>query len=42
MTHQEMNPTHWKEQLDMKAKRDAAKFTNNIKASTDMFTCKKV
>ena len=41
MTHQEMNPTHWKEQLDMKAKRDAAKFTNNIKASTDMFTCKK-
>lgn len=41
MTHQEMNPTHWKEQLELKAKRDIAKFTNNIKASTDMFTCKK-
>jgi len=41
MTHQEMNPTHWKTLLDQKIKRDANKFTTNIQASTDMFTCKK-
>ena len=41
MTHQEFNPGHWKEHIERKAKRDASKFTNNIEASTDMFTCKK-
>jgi transcription elongation factor S-II len=41
MTHQEMNPKHWHELLEQKMKRDANKFTTNIKASTDMFTCKK-
>jgi DNA-directed RNA polymerase subunit M/transcription elongation factor TFIIS len=41
MTHQEMNPTRWKELLEQKMKRDANKFTTNIQASTDMFTCKK-
>lgn len=41
MTHQEMNPSHWKVLIDQKIKRDANKFTTNIQASTDMFTCKK-
>lgn len=41
MTHQEMNPEHWRVLIDQKVKRDASKYTNNIQASTDMFTCKK-
>lgn len=41
MTHQEFNPSHWKVLIDQKIKRDASKFTTNIEASTDMFTCKK-
>lgn len=41
MTHQELQPEHWKELIEKKMKRDAFKFTNNIEASTDMFTCKK-
>ena len=41
MTHQEMNPEHWRKWIEQKAIRDANKFTNNIQASTDMFTCKK-
>lgn len=41
MTHQELNPAHWKILIDRKIKRDASKYSNNIQASTDMFTCKK-
>ena len=41
MTHQEMDPTHWREMIDRKIKRDASKYVNNTQASTDMFTCKK-
>jgi transcription elongation factor S-II len=41
MTHQELNPARWKTLIDQKIKRDASKFTTNIQASTDMFTCKK-
>jgi len=41
MTHQEFNQKHWKDAIDRKIKRDASKYTNNIQASTDMFTCKK-
>lgn len=41
MTHQEWNPDHWKEYIDKKIKRDASKYSVNIEASTDMFTCKK-
>ena len=41
MTHQELNPEHWKEYIDKKIKRDASKYNMNIEASTDMFTCKK-
>ena len=41
MTHQELNPSRWKILIDQKIKRDASKFTTNIQASTDMFTCKK-
>lgn len=41
MTHQEMNPDHWKTMIEQKTKRDASKFTNNLHATTDMFTCKK-
>jgi transcription elongation factor S-II len=41
MTHQEMNPEHWRENIEKKMKRDSVKFTTQIEASTDMFTCKK-
>ena len=41
MTHQEMNPDHWRTLIEQKTVRDANKFSNNIQASTDMFTCKK-
>lgn len=41
MTHQELKPIQWKELIERKIKRDASKYTNNIQASTDMFTCKK-
>jgi transcription elongation factor S-II len=41
MTHQELNPEHWKSLIEQKMKRDANKFNTNIQASTDMFTCKK-
>lgn len=41
MTHQEMNPDHWREMIETKIKRDSNKFTTNIQASTDIFTCKK-
>ena len=41
MTHQEMNPSQWSSLIEQKVVRDANKYTNNIQASTDMFTCKK-
>jgi len=41
MTHQEMNPDHWKDLIDKKRKRDENKYNNTQQASTDMFTCKK-
>ena len=41
MTHQEINASHWRVLIDQKMVRDANKYTNNIQASTDMFTCKK-
>lgn len=41
MTHQEFEPEKWQDLIDRKAKRDSTKFSNNIEASTDMFTCKK-
>ena len=41
MTHQEMNPELWEEYIEKKRKRDASKYTNNMQASTDMFTCRK-
>jgi len=41
MTHQEFQPEKWQSMIDKKVKRDLTKFTNNIEASTDMFTCKK-
>ena len=41
MTHQELNPEHWNEYIERKIKRDASKFTVNIEATTDMYTCKR-
>jgi transcription elongation factor S-II len=41
MTHQELDPEHWREYIDRKIKRDMSKFTTNIEASTDMYQCKK-
>jgi transcription elongation factor S-II len=41
MTHQEMNKEQWKVLIEQKTKRDANKYTTQIQASTDMFTCRK-
>ena len=41
MTHQEMNPEHWREMIDAKIKRDSNKYNINVEAMTEMFTCKK-
>jgi transcription elongation factor S-II len=41
MTHQEINPTQWKEHIERKMKRDASKYNDNIQASTNMYTCRK-
>lgn len=41
MTHQELNPDHWKELIDKKIKRDKSKYDTTVQASTNMFTCKK-
>jgi transcription elongation factor S-II len=41
MTHQEMDPSIWKAMIDKKIKRDASKYSTNVEAMTEMFTCKK-
>jgi transcription elongation factor S-II len=41
MTHQEFNPERWKDLIEKKMKRDASLYTDNLQASTDMFTCRK-
>ena len=41
MTHQEMNYEHWRVMIEKKIKRDASLFNTEMKATTDMFTCKK-
>ena len=41
MTHQEMDHEHWRSRIQRKMIRDASKFTTNVQASTDMFTCRK-
>lgn len=41
MTHQEINSSRWKQLIEKKLKLNANKYSNNIQASTDMFTCRK-
>lgn len=41
MTHQEMKPERWSELLEKKNIIDANKYTSNVEASTDLFTCPK-
>ena len=41
MTHQEFNPDRWRVLIEKKMKRDASKCSDNIQASTDMYTCRK-
>ena len=41
MTHQELDPSHWKVLIERKIKRDSNKFNKKVQASTDMFTCRK-
>lgn len=41
MTHQELNHERWAEMIEIKSKRDANKFENNMAAATDTFTCRK-
>lgn len=41
MTHQEMNPYQWKTMIENHIKRVASKYSTNVEAMTEMFTCKK-
>lgn len=41
MTHQEWCPEKWAKLIDTKSKRDENKFTLNMSAATDTFTCRK-
>ena len=41
MTHQEFNPDRWRVLIEKKMKRDASKYSDNIQASTNMYTCRK-
>lgn len=41
MTHQEMNPEHWKELIEKKSIIDANKYDTKLVSNTDMFTCSK-
>jgi DNA-directed RNA polymerase subunit M/transcription elongation factor TFIIS len=41
MTHQEMNTKHWEKLIEKKQILDKNKYTTNIEASTNLFTCKK-
>ncbi len=41
MTHQEFDPDKWRDLIEKKMKRDASKYSDNIQASTNMYTCRK-
>lgn len=41
MTHQELEPEKWSKLIERKNIADKSQFENNIKATTDTFTCKK-
>jgi DNA-directed RNA polymerase subunit M/transcription elongation factor TFIIS len=41
MTHQEMNSSRWEKLIEKKRILDSNKYTTNIEASTNLFTCKK-
>lgn len=41
MTHQELEPTKWLKLIERKNIADKSQFENNIKATTDTFTCRK-
>ena len=41
MTHQDMKPAHWKKMIDAKKQRDDNKYSPEIYANTDTFTCRK-
>jgi transcription elongation factor S-II len=41
MTHQEFQPSKWKEMIERRIMKNASKYEDNMQASTDMFTCRK-
>jgi transcription elongation factor S-II len=41
ISHQEMNPERWNELIQIKIKKDKAKYEENMEAATDTFTCNK-
>jgi DNA-directed RNA polymerase subunit M/transcription elongation factor TFIIS len=41
MTHQEMNSNRWEKLIEKKKILDTNRYTSNIEASTNLFTCKK-
>jgi transcription elongation factor S-II len=41
MTHVELNIDKWKHEIDAKIKRDQFRFTNNQRACTSVYTCRK-
>ena len=41
MTHQEMKPEKWEVLIQEKMEREKSKYSNNIEAATDTYTCRK-
>ena len=41
MTHQEMNSNRWEKLIEKKKILDSNRYTSNVEASTNLFTCKK-
>ena len=41
MTHQDYHPEKWRLMIEKKMKRDASKYSDNIQATTNMYTCRK-
>jgi transcription elongation factor S-II len=39
--HQEFSPEKWRTMIELKIKKDASKYVNKIRASTDIFKCRK-
>lgn len=41
LSHQQINPTRWKDIIEKKQVRDESKLTSGVKSNTSLYTCKK-